>query len=379
MKKIIFFLLYVCVLSGYLVADEPEKRIALVIGNGEYESSPLQNPTNDAKDVSSVLQDVNFEVTTLVNASALDMDRAISDFGKKLLQNPDAVGLFYFAGHGMQVEGRNYLIPVKSNINAEDEVKFKAIDAGMVLSKMESAGNATNIVILDACRDNPFARSFRSSSRGLSVVDAPQGSLVVYATAPGSTAADGDGRNGIFTKAFLSHISEPGLDIEIMLREVRNQVREETGGKQIPWSSSSLMTSFYFVEEKEPEVAQAPQPKPEPLPSEENRSAGRGPVKTAGPERIPAILNLGVPGLSHILEKKPVGWVYLASAALGIGAFTFSEIYFQIQRDAIAAATTAEEVTAGYNTQKVLLGVSISSIAIWALSAIISTIHSAAQ
>ncbi len=141
----------------------------------------------------------------------------------------------------------NYLIPIGADIQAEDEVKFNAIDANLVLSKMESAGNDVNIVIFDACRDNPFARSFRSSSRGLAIVEAPSGSLVIYATAPGSVAADGTGRNGVFSGAFLRHVRTPGIDVEVMLRDVRRDVMAETGGRQTPWSSSSMTGSFCFV------------------------------------------------------------------------------------------------------------------------------------
>lgn len=185
LKKIIFIAsFFFLTFLSLLFADIHEKRIALVIGNGGYEISPLDNPPNDAKDISEKLAGLGFDVTTLINADALRMDEAISDFGLDLLRNPDSVGLFYFAGHGMQLEGKNFLIPVTSNIRAENEVKYKAIDTGMVLSKMESAGNRANIVLLDACRDNPFARSFRSANRGLSVIDAPKGTLIVYATAP---------------------------------------------------------------------------------------------------------------------------------------------------------------------------------------------------
>jgi len=146
----------------------------------------------------------------------------------------------------MQVNGQNYLIPVGQEIESEDEVPFKAIDVGLVLSKMESAGTPLNMVFLDACRNNPFARSFRSGSRGLAQIDAPTGSLIVYATAPGSVASDGDGRNGLFTQSLLKQIGASDVDVEIMLRRVRQNVVEATGGKQVPWSSSSLTGAFVF-------------------------------------------------------------------------------------------------------------------------------------
>jgi len=157
------------------------------------------------------------------------MTEAIRDFGKKLMKDWNTMGIFYFAGHGCNVKGSNYLLPVGADVKAEDEVEYQAVDVGFVLSKMESAGNRVNILILDACRDNPFSSS-RSGNRGLTVVEAPKGSLIVYATAPGSVAADGKGRNGVFTGAFLKNLkSNPAMDIELFMRNVRKDVmRRET-------------------------------------------------------------------------------------------------------------------------------------------------------
>lgn len=234
------------VLPGeYLNAEE--QRIALVIGNADYKNSPLANPLNDARDIGATLQAVGFDVRTLTNANEFTMEQAIRVFGDRIKRSRDTIGLFYFAGHGMQIDGRNFLIPVGSNIQAADEVPYKAVEAGFVLSKMASAGNRLNIIILDACRDNPFNTQFRSSSRGLSMVEAPTGSIVIYSTAPGKVAMDGTGRNGVFTEALLEHVSEPGINIETMLKRVRTDVLQATGGRQIPWSSSSLYEDFYFV------------------------------------------------------------------------------------------------------------------------------------
>lgn len=246
MKRSFFFIIFSIVTIFFVSADQTAPRIALVIGNGNYEVSPLKNPKNDATDISHALGKLGFNVSTLINSNKREMFEAIRDFGKALSMNPDSTGLFYYAGHGMQVNGRNYLIPIDSNISAEDEVEFEAIDTGQVLSKMESAGNKTNIIILDACRDNPFMSSFRSSTRGLAVIDAPSGSLIVYATAPGDVAAEGTGRNGVFTGAFLNNIGSV-KEIESMLKDVRQEVMTATGGKQTPWSSSSLPADFYFT------------------------------------------------------------------------------------------------------------------------------------
>lgn len=230
---------------GIKAKSKPKKRrLALVIGNGDYQNSPLKNPVNDAQDMARVLRKMGFEVIHKENAEQRRMEEAIRDFGRGL--RSEGIGLFYFAGHGIQVKGRNYLIPIGAKIESESDVRFESVDAGRVLGKMEDAGNELNIVILDACRNNPFARSFRSSNRGLARMDAPKGSLVAYATAPGSVASDGKGRNGTYTKYLLKHMGTPGLKVEEVLKNIRIDVMEETGDKQVPWESSSLRGDFYF-------------------------------------------------------------------------------------------------------------------------------------
>lgn len=236
------------------------KRVALVIGNGAYEKGPLRNPVNDALDMAENLRQLGFEVLKRENVDQRTMEEAIREFGKRL--TPGSVGLFYYSGHGIQVEGRNYLIPVDARIETESDVKYESVDAGRVLGKMEDAGNDLNIVMLDACRDNPFSKSFRSESRGLARMDAPSGSLIAYATAPGEVAADGTGRNGIFTKHLLKHMQTPGLTIERVLKRVRVDVTRETFERQVPWESSSLRGDFYF-KAKEQEIATAKPAEPE--------------------------------------------------------------------------------------------------------------------
>lgn len=234
------------------------RRIALVIGNGAYENSPLKNPPNDAFDIATTLGKLGFEVIHKENASYRVMEEAIRDFGKRLRKG--GVGLFYFAGHGIQANGRNYLVPVDAKIESESDVKFESVDAGRVLGKMEDAENDLNIVILDACRNNPFARSFRTSSQGLARMDAPKGSLIAYATAPGSVAADGAGRNGIYTKYLLKHMVSPQLKIEDVLKNVRNDVMNQTNNKQVPWESSSLRGDLYFNAHSQPSVVNSTRP-----------------------------------------------------------------------------------------------------------------------
>ncbi len=222
-----------------------ERRMALVIGNAAYKSSPLKNPVRDARAISKALAETGFRVVLLEDASLTAMRRAVRAFGDELAAG--GVGLFYYAGHGMQVRGRNYLIPVNADIEREDEVEDGALDANFVLAKMDTAKNALNLMILDACRNNPFARSFRSATQGLAQMDAPSGTLVAFATAPGSVASDGEGENGLYTKHLLAAMRRPGLPIEQVFKEVRIGVGRETGDRQVPWESSSLKGNFYFV------------------------------------------------------------------------------------------------------------------------------------
>jgi uncharacterized caspase-like protein len=221
------------------------KRIALVIGNGAYTSAPaLKNPPNDARDMAASLRTLGFDVTSGINVNQKDMKRLIRDFGLKL--KGGGSGLFYYAGHGVQSKGRNYLIPIDAEIQSEAEVEDSGVDASLVLNYMEDAQNGLNIVILDACRNNPFARSFRSASDGLAQVDAPTGTLIAYATAPGRVASDGSGQNGLYTSELLKQMQVPGVSITDMFMRVRGEVMKQTGSKQVPWEASSLVGSFYF-------------------------------------------------------------------------------------------------------------------------------------
>ncbi len=225
-------------------ADAPQHRLALVIGNSAYESSPLKNPVNDANDMGKMLKGLGFEVISLLNANQKQMESAIRTFQGKL--GKETVGMFFYAGHGMQVGGVNYLVPVGAKITQESDVKYECVDAGRVLDAMHTAGNPLNLVVLDACRDNPFARSYRSSAKGLARMDAPTGTFIAYATAPGDTAADGDGKNGVFTKYMLEYMPTPNLEVDKVLKKVRVSVMRETGKKQVPWQSSSLTGDFFF-------------------------------------------------------------------------------------------------------------------------------------
>jgi len=229
-------------------AELANPRFSLIIGNSAYPVGPLSNSQNDANDMTDALQRAGFKVTQLINATQRQMERAIIQFGQLLNQNNKSVGLFYYAGHGMQLGSNNYLIPIDAQLAVEDDIKYESVNVGRVLDAMDRAANRLNMVLLDACRDNPFARSFRSSAKGLAQMDAPSGTLIAYATAPGNTAADGIGRNGTFTKYLLKHMQRPGEPVELVLKRVRNDVMHETNHRQTPWESSSLVGNFSFVE-----------------------------------------------------------------------------------------------------------------------------------
>ena len=232
------------------VGKVDQYRVALVIGNGTYSSSlgPLKNPPNDARLVSETLKSLGFDVIEKVNADQKDMKIAVRDFSRKLSDSSkkQAVGLFYYAGHGIQVAGQNYLIPVGAKIESEADVDLESINANSVLMAMEAARANYNFVILDACRNNPIAKTSRSAERGLARMTTTMGSLIAYSTAPGSVALDGDGKNSPYTAALVEAMKKD-LPVEKMFREIRTSVIAKTNNKQTPWESSSLIgEDFYF-------------------------------------------------------------------------------------------------------------------------------------
>ena len=229
------------------VADAATPRIALVIGNGAYENAPLANPVNDARLIAQTLRQLDFQVLEHLNVNQKDMKRAIQLFGDRLeLAGAEAVGLFYYAGHGVAVNGRNYLIPTDAAIDRESDIDIEAVATDTVLAQMEYTRNALNFVILDACRNNPYTRSFRSATRGLARMDAPRGTLISYATAPGDVALDGEGEHSPYSRALAKAMLKPGMLVEQMFKRVRQLVVAETENRQTPWESSSLTGDFYF-------------------------------------------------------------------------------------------------------------------------------------
>ena len=233
-----------------LVPEAMGKRIALVIGNAKYNVKPLSNPVNDADDVSKALKGSGFDVVDVRDASLREMNEAARTFGDRLKSYD--VGLVYYSGHGIEWKGRNYLIPVNADIKNPDEIPYQTLDMGLVLDKMATANKSVNIMIIDACRDGPTGRSFRSSSSGLGLaaVDAPKGSLIAFATSPGKVASDGQGRNSPYTKALVQAIQQPNRKIEEVFKEVRRAVQSETKDEQTPWENTSLSGDFYFRVQK---------------------------------------------------------------------------------------------------------------------------------
>lgn len=242
--------------AGDLQSTEKVQRIALVIGNGRYTGGgSLANPVNDATDMAAKLRQLGFQVTLRTDADYMAMRRALTDFGRQIKEG--TVALFFYAGHGMQVRGKNYLLPVDARIQIENDVGTEAMDVDFLLDKLSQA--RLSMVILDACRNNPFERRFRSGSgAGLAHMAAPTGTLIAYATAPGKVAADGEGRNGLYTGELLKAMSLPGLQVEDVLKHVRASVVRLSGDTQTPWEASSLTGSFYFIEGggRTPEIRQ---------------------------------------------------------------------------------------------------------------------------
>ena len=225
---------------GALAAD----RVALLIGNNNYGSAPLRNAVNDAHDLGEALKELGFQVIVRENASRKDMIDAIREFGQAI--DGASTALFFYAGHAMQFKDRNYLIPIDAAMGSEEDVTFFSVEIGQIFDRMDRARTRFNFIILDACRDNPFAASFKVSSQGLAQMSSPSGTMIAYATAPGSVAADGFGRNGIYTKHILQNIRVPDLPVEIMFKRVREGVERETRRLQTPWDSSSLKGDFVF-------------------------------------------------------------------------------------------------------------------------------------
>ena len=237
---------YISCFSASVLASN---RIALVMGNSAYQDMPLKNPRNDAQAMKRVLEQASFEVISALDADLPTMQQAMLSFVSKL--DEDSTALVFYAGHGMQANGRNYLLPVDIELESERALRFQALELGDLLEELDSSRARIKMVILDACRNNPFERKLRGMGRGLAAVDAARGTLIAYATSPGATASDGDGDNGLYTQSLLTNILQPGLKVEEVFKKVRISVSEASDGAQIPWESSSLTGDFVFIDRRD--------------------------------------------------------------------------------------------------------------------------------
>lgn len=258
----------VCVAGAASSLQAAEKRVALVVGNAAYTHvTPLDNPTNDARLIAEVLKGAGFEVVggkALTDLDRQGLEQAIAAFGKTV--KGGAVGLFYYSGHGVQVDGKNYLIPVSANVESRTDIKYQLVDADFVLDEMNAAGTSVNVIILDACRNNPFGgRGLRGAATGLAQMNAPRGTLIAYSTAPGKVASDGGGRNSPFTAALARSIAQPGVRIEDVFIQVGQEVEKTTGGEQEPWQANNLRGVFYVA--GAPQGATSPSPASVPAPA----------------------------------------------------------------------------------------------------------------
>jgi len=318
----------------------PSKRVALVIGIGKYHKAPLENPTNDADDMAKVLECVGFDVIKVKNASLKDMKMAINTFGEKLKQAE--VGLFYFAGHGMQYQGENYLFPIGAmdTVKVAEHLQSETLNATYVLSTMKYPKNESNlnlnIVILDACRNNPFRTLLRQNrgldQEGLALMEVPSGSLIAYATRPNMKASDGNGKNSPYVKHLKQEILKPGISILDMLTNVRAAVMQETSNYQAPGFYSELNRTFCFVgpcqkPDKPSSSAQCVVDKRSPLSSDKLfRDALQ--VGGEGPQMVwvePGSFKMGDLQGQGFSNEKPVQEVYVSHFAIGRYEVTFAE------------------------------------------------------
>jgi len=221
-------------------------KVALVIGNSVYKNSPLVNPANDARAIGAALQKTGFDVTTKLDAPRSELAQAVQAYTEALGKR-QAVGVFYFAGHGLQLAWRNFMVPVDANVRTAADIQAQCVELGELLVGITKARNPLNVIILDACRDNPFGNLGGVDQKGLSQMDAPPGTMLAYATAPGNVASDGEGANGLYTEHLLKEIIIPEAKVEDVFKRVRLHVRRRTNGQQIPWESTSLEEDFYFV------------------------------------------------------------------------------------------------------------------------------------
>lgn len=262
LNRFLFALVAVAAMAASPVGASANSRFALVIGNSNYQSvTALPNPVKDAEAIAGLLEKAGFDVTSALDLAQDEMRQAVRDFAVKLVdEDEDSVALIYFAGHGVQIDGENYLLPVDASIARESDVALEGVRLADLMNMLDAASSKTRIVILDACRNNPFEEIAEETGRGLAIVNAPAGSVVAYSTSPGATAEDGSGDNSPFTAALVEAAQEPGVGLETVFKNVRLAVHKDTKGRQTPWEVTALTRPFWFF----PGADGAAQPEPEP-------------------------------------------------------------------------------------------------------------------
>jgi uncharacterized caspase-like protein len=254
MFRVIAFILCLLGNAGAACANE---RLALVVGNSAYLSSPLVNPRNDANAMATLLTKAGFKVDQQLDTNLTQLQAAVDRFGVAIRDPKVKFGLFYYAGHGLQQDWRNYLVPVSAKIKTATDVSKQTVDVSDLLRYMEQSQGRSFLIILDACRDDPFAGAFKPASKGLSQFDAPAGSLLAFATSPGNVALDGDGQNGLYTGFLLREFAAPGVRLEDAFKRVRLSVRLASNGAQVPWESTSLEETLYLFPTYAPNLTEA--------------------------------------------------------------------------------------------------------------------------
>lgn len=238
-------------------ANTDASRLALVIGNGDYRVAPLENPANDARSMSEMLTQAGFAVSAQINSSRIDMIAAFDKFAADVAKSSTNLAIFYYAGHGAQLDWRNYLLPVDASVRSADQMRQSCVDLNSLIGKLAHAKDKTIVIVLDACRNNPFGSNYTPEQKGLSQFDAPSGSLLAYATSPGNVASDGQGKNGLYTEHLVRELSVPGTKIEDALKRVRVKVRIASAGAQTPWEVTSLEKDIFLFGTPQKKIIEA--------------------------------------------------------------------------------------------------------------------------